>query len=93
MSSKYRIAVLGLTHDHVWSNLEQLNELENAELVAAADPNQPLLDKVEDTYGAKIYQSHEDLLESEKIQGETFTFSTCLELKTLREDSLIFNYV
>jgi len=69
MSKQYRIAVLGLTHDHVWSNLEELAELDNGQLVAAADPNQPLLARVEDAYGVSTYQSHDDLFDREQIDA------------------------
>lgn len=48
---KYRIGVLGLTHDHIWGNLDKLVTLPNAELVGAADPNQPLLDRFVERYG------------------------------------------
>lgn len=45
-----RIAILGLTHDHVWSNVEQLAAHPDAEIVGVADLNQPLLDKFAEIY-------------------------------------------
>jgi hypothetical protein len=34
-----RVAVLGLTHDHIWSNLRNLANVAGAEIVAAAEPD------------------------------------------------------
>lgn len=59
---KYRIAVLGLTHDHVWSNLHELSQMENAEIVGAADPNAPLLQRVSGDYGCPIFENFEAML-------------------------------
>ena len=33
MAEKLRIAVLGMAHDHLWTNLRQLSEVEDAELL------------------------------------------------------------
>lgn len=38
----YRCAVLGLSHDHVWWNLRDLPLSGEVEIVAAADPHEPL---------------------------------------------------
>ena len=37
-----RVAVLGLTHDHIWSNLRNLA---GAEIVAAAEPDAKLRER------------------------------------------------
>ncbi len=66
MTKKWRIGVLGLTHDHVWGNLENLATLENAELAGVADAHQPLLDRVREQYGCPAYASHEELVERER---------------------------
>ncbi len=59
-----RIAALGLHHDHVWSNLRELNGIEGAELVGAADPHGPLLEKVKGLYpGCATYQDYGAMLE------------------------------
>ncbi len=61
----YRIAVLGLHHDHIWSNLEELGALEHGELVAAADPNGPLLEKVKGLYpGCETYEEYAPMLDA-----------------------------
>ena len=66
---KIRIGVLGLTHDHIWDNLKELKAVSAGTLVAAADPNQPLLDKVAAEYGCKTYLDAEEMLEKEKLDG------------------------
>ena len=69
MSKTYRIGVLGLTHDHIWGNLEQLSGLDNGELVAAADPNQALLDQVKEAHGCAVYENHEQMLDKEQLDA------------------------
>lgn len=64
-----RIATLGLHHDHIWSNLQQLKDTGQAELVAAADPDQELLDKYQSEFPGKIYPSYENLLDSETLDA------------------------
>lgn len=49
--TRIRVGVLGLTHDHIWSNLDRLIELEGAELVAAAEPEAALRDQFRARYG------------------------------------------
>jgi predicted dehydrogenase len=39
MPTPIRVGILGLTHDHIWGNLDDLNKLSTGKLVAAADPN------------------------------------------------------
>ena len=64
----HRIGILGLHHDHVWGNVDELSRIRNAEIVAAADTNQPLLDQFSEKYpDAKTYDSHEALLENEEL--------------------------
>lgn len=64
-----RIATLGLHHDHVWSNLQQLQETGQAELVAAADTEAELLEKYRSEFPGKTYSSYEDLLENETLDA------------------------
>lgn len=63
----HRIATLGLHHDHVWSNLEQLLATGKVELVAAADTDPGLLAKYRDQFPGKTYDSYEELLENEEL--------------------------
>ena len=66
MADKLRIAVLGMAHDHLWTNLRELGELGDAELVAGADANPVLLDAFKEKTGCNaVYDSYEGLLDQE----------------------------
>ncbi len=67
MTNMHRIAVLGLHHDHVWGNLEELQLTGRAELVAAADTDPELLAKYRDQFPGSTYESYEALLEAEDL--------------------------
>ena len=69
MSKTYRVGVLGLTHDHVWGNLEQLVALPNATLVAAADPHTELQKTVHDRFDCTTYSDYEDMLDSQELDA------------------------
>ncbi len=69
MSKTYRIGIIGLTHDHIWSNLDELSALPQGELAAVADPNQPLLDKARAAHDCATYLSHEDMVEKENLDA------------------------
>lgn len=70
MTDKLRIGVLGMTHDHVWGNLNDLKQSSLGELVAAADPNEELLDKVQQTYGCDaIFEDYEELLDETELDA------------------------
>lgn len=63
MAETLRVGVLGLTHDHVWSNLRDLARVPDVEITAAADPNDELLYQfTEETGCEQVYQSYEPLL-------------------------------
>jgi predicted dehydrogenase len=64
--ARLRIAIIGMVHDHLWGVLEHLKN-EDVDLVAAADPNPPLHDKVEREHRVRQhYSDYRDLLEKEK---------------------------
>lgn len=67
MTKKYRIGVAGLTHDHIWGNLDNLAASPNVEFVAVADPNQPLLDRVTEQYGCAAYKDHGEMMDRESL--------------------------
>lgn len=67
MTKKYRIGIAGLTHDHVWGNLEFLATLENAQLAAVADPHQELQDRVTKEYGCAAYADYREMIERESL--------------------------
>jgi predicted dehydrogenase len=63
MADKLRVGVLGLTHDHIWSNIRDLNASPLGHLAAAADPNPELLDKAKSEYGCpQVFESYGDML-------------------------------
>ena len=67
MADKLRIAALGMAHDHLWGNLKDLAELEDAELVAGADLNPVLRERFTERTGCdKVYDRYEALLDEEK---------------------------
>lgn len=58
----HKIGVLGLHHDHVWGNVEELQRLGNVEIVGAADPFPELREKFQNDFGGQVYESYEELL-------------------------------
>lgn len=74
MARTYRIGIAGLIHDHIWNMLRWWKELEGAELVAAADVNAPLLDKIQAEFGVqKLYRSTSEMFERENLDIVTVT--------------------
>lgn len=69
MKKPIRFGILGLVHDHVWGNLEVLKTLEDGKLVAVADHNQPLLDKVKKSHGCATYLDYEEMLDKEELDA------------------------
>ena len=65
MKPVYRVAVLGLHHDHVWSHLKDIQHARQTELVGVADPNLPLLKDARDKYGCVTYADYEELLDAQ----------------------------
>ena len=57
----------GLTHDHVWGNLENITATENAELTAVADPNEPLTDRATREHGGAAYRDWREMLDHESL--------------------------
>jgi predicted dehydrogenase len=55
MSDKVRVAVLGLSHDHVWWDINWLRECPEIEVVAAADPHPPLRARFTAELGGQTY--------------------------------------
>lgn len=64
MSAPIRVGILGLTHDHIWGNLDDLAASTLGNLVAVADPNVPLLDKVRSEYGCEtVFENYAEMLD------------------------------
>lgn len=73
---KHRIAVLGLHHDHVWSNVEELLRTDRAELVAAADPYPELRDRHAAELPGRLYEDPAELLDQEKDLDAVYVFAS-----------------
>lgn len=69
MTRKYRIGIIGLTHDHVWGNLENLVETDEGELAAVADPHEPLLDRATQQYGCAAYTDYREMIARESLDA------------------------
>jgi len=64
----YRVGVAGMIHDHVWGELGHWSKQENAQLVAAADPNEPLRSKIREEYGVEaLYECWREMLDAEEL--------------------------
>lgn len=67
MARRYRVAVAGLIHDHVWSVLRTFIEHESVDFVGAADANAPLLEKVKETTGVdSVFSDTSEMMEQVK---------------------------
>ena len=53
MTDPIKVAVLGMAHDHLWSNLRELADQEGASLVGGADPNPVLQDRFRERSGLR----------------------------------------
>ncbi len=72
---RLNVGVLGLSHDHVWSNLDALVAGEEGRLVAAADPDRRLRERLNGLYGnTELHDSFDDLLERRDLDA-VFIFS------------------
>lgn len=61
-AGRVRVGVLGLTHDHIWGNLDGLARLDTAELVGAAEPDAGLREKFRGRYGDRVLVADFDAL-------------------------------
>lgn len=70
MKTKLRVGVLGMTHDHLWGNLSHLNASPLGELVAAADPNKELCDKIKTQFDCpQVFESYKELLQGAEVDA------------------------
>jgi predicted dehydrogenase len=75
-ANRFRVGVLGLTHDHVWTNLDNLLKVEGAELVGAAEPDQALREKFSSRYGDRVVVvDYDALLEGRHELRAVFVFA------------------
>lgn len=62
----WKIGVLGMIHDHVWTHVRELAGRDDVTL-SVADPNAPLVEKARAEYGVtRGYGDYADLLEKER---------------------------
>ena len=64
-----RIGIIGLSHDHVWDVLPDLAANEEAELVAAASAQLPLLERAKKEYGVRIYPDAAEMAAGETLDA------------------------
>lgn len=70
MADPLRVGVLGMTHDHIWGNLRELNESSLGTLVAAADPNEELRERAQQEMNCpEVFASYEEMLDSVKLDA------------------------
>ncbi len=70
MADKLRIGILALVHDHVWSQIGPLKEMEDVELVGAADENGPLLERFTERSGIdNTCADYEEFLDREDLDA------------------------
>lgn len=69
MSARLRVAILGLSHDHVWEHVQQLAESEQGELVAAAEPIAELRERISNLSNLNVYTDAQTLLEREQLDA------------------------
>jgi predicted dehydrogenase len=68
--ARLNIGVLGLSHDHVWSNLPSIAANDRARLVAAAEPDPALRDKLQTLHGGvATHETFEALLERRDLDA------------------------
>jgi scyllo-inositol 2-dehydrogenase (NADP+) len=55
MTAKLRVGVAGLVHDHVWTELRYWTGTDGVDIVAVADPNEPLRQRCRQEFGVETY--------------------------------------
>ncbi len=64
----YRLGVACMVHDHVWGELGHWSKLQNVEIVAAGDVNEPLRQQIQAQYGVpRLYGSWQEMIEKEEL--------------------------
>lgn len=70
MADKVRVGVLALVHDHVWSQFGHLKEMDDVELIGAADPHEDLLERFRERTGVETtYTDYAEMLEKEDLDA------------------------
>ena len=66
---KLRVGVLGLSHDHVWDNLDALARHSQAELVGAADGHEELRNQFQSRFDCEAFATREELLATHDVDA------------------------
>lgn len=72
MANAFRIGIVGLQHDHLWSYLKGVRGAPGARITCAADPHAHLREKAAKLAGipaAGLYEDHFDMLEHERLDA------------------------
>jgi predicted dehydrogenase len=86
-TSKTRLAVVGLNHDHVWSLLKDIAGEPSAELIAIAESDAALVSRAQKEVGAsvKFYADYVAMLDEAKPEAVIVTTSNDRHLEILRQ--------
>ncbi|HLY60533.1 MAG TPA: Gfo/Idh/MocA family oxidoreductase [Terriglobia bacterium] len=86
-TSKTRLAVIGLDHDHVWGLLRDIAKEPDAELVAIADPHPELVEKARKQVPAdvKFFPEYVKMLDETKPDAVIVTTANNRHLEILKE--------
>lgn len=69
MAKTYRLAVAGLVHDHIWNELPRWQETGRVELVAAAETEAPLRDRLRREYGVEaLFESVAEMFDRTQLE-------------------------
>jgi predicted dehydrogenase len=84
---KTRVAVVGLDHDHVWELLKHLQAEPDAEIVAIAESQRPLVEKAKAQVrdGVKFYSDYVPMLDEAKPDAVIVATSNDQHLEILRQ--------
>jgi len=86
-TTKTKLAVVGLDHDHVWGLLKDIAKEPNAQLVAIADPHQELVEKAKKQVPAdvKFFSDYVKMLDEMKPEAVIVTTANNRHLEILKE--------
>ena len=74
---KYKIAVAGLVHDHIWGELAAWQALPNAEVVACGDVNEPLRVRFQALFPyARVFDSWQAMLAEDTLAPDVVQCAT-----------------
>ncbi|MGD9518528.1 MAG: Gfo/Idh/MocA family protein [Armatimonadota bacterium] len=68
MADTYRVAFIGLVHDHAWGELPHWLECPNCQVVAAADPNSELTQRAQAKGVPSVYSDWREMAEAEEFE-------------------------